>query len=145
MFFQNFSNMKSMKLVLPIIELFSPWLRTLSREDEPFMGDTTEFCKGMPNWKAVGPDGLRAELLKLDHPELIQPVVLSQHACSCSDNGTILNQRKYAIIEALHQKRYRSDCSNCGRISFVANAGKLLLEIVASLLSNCCEAREYTP
>ena len=78
--------MKSMKLVLPIIELFSPRLRTLSREDEPFMGDTTEFCKGMPNWKAVGPDGLRAELLKLYHPELIQPLVLSQNACQYLDN-----------------------------------------------------------
>ena len=28
--------------------------------------------KAMPNWKAIGPDGLPAELLKLDHPEIIQ-------------------------------------------------------------------------
>ncbi len=32
----------------------------------------TEAPKGMPNWKAVGPDGLPAELLKIDHPAFAQ-------------------------------------------------------------------------
>ena len=36
------------------------------------MDDMTGVIWGMPNWKAVGPDSLPAELLKLDNPEFIR-------------------------------------------------------------------------
>ena len=36
------------------------------------MDDMMGVIRGMPNWKAVGPDSLPAEILKLDHPEFIR-------------------------------------------------------------------------
>ena len=36
------------------------------------MDDMMGVIRGMPNWKAVGPDSLPAEVLKLDHPEFIR-------------------------------------------------------------------------
>ena len=32
----------------------------------------TEALEGMSNWKVVGPDGVPAELLKIDHPAFAQ-------------------------------------------------------------------------
>ena len=51
-----------------------PTLRPLapSLGVEPTMDDMTGVMRGMPNWKAVGPDSLPAEVLKLDHPEFIR-------------------------------------------------------------------------
>lgn len=36
--------------------------------DEPTMDDMSAVTRGMPDWKAVEPDSLSAELLKLDRP-----------------------------------------------------------------------------
>ena len=36
------------------------------------MDEMTTVIRSMPNWKAVGPDSLPSELLKIDHPELIR-------------------------------------------------------------------------
>ena len=36
------------------------------------MDDMTAVIRGMPNWKAVGPDSLPAELLKIENPEFIR-------------------------------------------------------------------------
>ena len=36
------------------------------------MGEMTEARKGMPNWKAFGPDDLPAELLNIDHRAFAQ-------------------------------------------------------------------------
>ena len=36
------------------------------------MDEMTETREGMPNWKAVGQEGLLAELLKIDHPAFVQ-------------------------------------------------------------------------
>ena len=52
-----------------IDQLFPPRLLEVSLGDEPSMDEMMEVIKGMPNWKAVGPDGLPADVLKLDHPE----------------------------------------------------------------------------
>ena len=38
------------------------------------MDDMTAVIRGMPNWKAVGPDFLSAEMLNIDHPEFIRYV-----------------------------------------------------------------------
>ncbi|CAN0491162.1 unnamed protein product, partial [Laminaria digitata] len=38
---------------------------TPSLGDKPTVDDMTAVIRGMPNWKAVGPDSLPAELLKL--------------------------------------------------------------------------------
>ena len=36
------------------------------------MDDMMRVIRGMPNWKAVGPDSLPAEVLKLDHTEFFR-------------------------------------------------------------------------
>ena len=88
----------------------------------------------VPNWKAVRPDGLPAELLKLDHPEIIQcfhHILLNGWI-----TGQVPQQWKDAIIKVLHKKKDTSDCNNYKGISLVAHAGNVLLKIVASRLSN---------
>ena len=49
------------------------------------------------------------------------------------------------IIKFLHKKKDRTDCNNYRGISLVAHAGKGLLKIVASRLSNYCETEEFLP
>ena len=108
------------------------------------MDEMTEALKGMSSWKAVGPDGLPAELLKIDHPAFAQ----------CFHNilvtvwlttGEVPQEWKYAIDKVLHKKKDRTDCNNYRGISLVAHAGKVFLKIVASRLSNYCETKELLP
>ena len=87
----------------------------------------------MPNWKAVGPDSLPAELLKFDHPEFIR--YFHNLLVNVSRTGDVPQQWKDATIEkVIHKKKDRSDCNNC-RGSLVAHSGKVLLKMVASRLS----------
>ena len=65
-------NTKSLKLDATIIDLVPPRPPKLSLEDEPSMDEMTEALRGKSNLKAVGPDGLPAELLKIDHPAFAQ-------------------------------------------------------------------------
>ena len=65
-------NTGSLKIDPTIIYLYPPRPLEVSLGDEPSIDEMTEVIKGMPNWKAVGPDGLPAEVLKLDHPEFVQ-------------------------------------------------------------------------
>ena len=103
----------------------------------------TGVIRGTPNWKAVGSDSLPAEVPNHDHPEFIR----------CSNNlvvilwrmGEVLKQWKDATIKVLHQKKDRPDCNNYRGISRVVYAGKVLLKMVASRLSNYCEAKELLP
>ena len=66
------SNTKSLKLDPTIIDPLPPRSLELSLGDEPFLDQTMGVIRAVPNWKAVGPDGLLAELLKLDHLKIIQ-------------------------------------------------------------------------
>ena len=71
-FFQTLLNKKSPKLDLTITALFLQPPLAPSLGVEPTMNDMMGVIRGMPNWKAVGPDSLPAEVLKLDHPEFIR-------------------------------------------------------------------------
>ena len=71
-FFQTLLNKKSPKLDLTITVLFPQRPLAPSLGDEPTMDDMTGVIRGMPNWKAVGPDSLPAKVLKHDHPEFIR-------------------------------------------------------------------------
>ena len=53
---------------------------------------------GMLNWKAVGPDGLPAEVLKIGHPAFAQQCFhnILVHACV---TGKVPQQWKCAIIK----------------------------------------------
>ena len=107
------------------------------------MDEMTEALKGMSNWKAVGPDGLPAELLKIDHPAFAQ--CFHNILVNVWLTGEVPQQWKDAIIKVLHKKKDRTDCNNYRGISLVAHAGKVLLKIVASRLRNYCETEELLP
>ena len=93
----------------------------------------------------VDPDSLWAELLKLDHPELIgcfHNRLESMYVCRTRDAP---KQWKYATIKVFNKKEDRSDCSKYRGISLVAHSGKVLHKIVASGLSNYCETGVILP
>ena len=70
--FQTLLNMKSPNLDLTITVLFPQGPLGPSLGVEPTMYDMIGVIRGMPTCKAVGPDSLPAEVLKLNHPEFIR-------------------------------------------------------------------------
>ena len=114
-FFQTLLNKKS-----PILDLTTTVLLTQrplapSLGVEPTMDDILGVIRGMPNWKAVGPDFLPAEVLKLDHPEFIR--YFHNLLVNVWSTGEVPQQWKYATIKVLHKKKDRSDCNNYRGIS----------------------------
>ena len=107
------------------------------------MDEMTEALKGMSNWKAVGPDGLPAELLKIDHPAFAQ--CFHDTLVDVWVTREVLERWKDAIIKVLHKKKDRAECNSYRGISLVAHAGKALLKIVVCRLSSYCEAQGILP
>ena len=133
-FFQTRLYKKSPKLDPTISTLFSQRPLTPSLGSEPTMDDMPGEIRGMPNWKAVRPESLPAQLLKLDHPEFIW--CFHNLLVNVWRTGDAPQQWKHTTIKVLHKKKDRSDCDNCRGISLVAQLGKVLLKIAAPLLSN---------
>ena len=100
-FCQNLLNTKSLKLDPTII--LPPRPPKLSLEDEPSMDEMTEALKGMSNWKAVGPDGLPVELLKIDHPAFAQ--CFHNILVNVWSTGEVPQQWKDAIIKSFTKRR----------------------------------------
>ena len=128
------------KLDLTISALFPQRPLTALLGDEPTMDDMPAVIRGMPNWKAVGPDSLPAEILKIDHPEFIRYFhnLLVNVWRTCD----VPQQWKDATMKVLNTK---NDWSNYRGISLVAHSGRVLLKMVASRLSNYCEAEGILP
>ena len=103
----------------------------------------TVAIRGISNQKAVGPDSLPAELLKVDHPESIRH--FHNLLVNVWRTGGVPPRWKYATIKVLEKKKDRSDCYNYRGSLLVARSGKVLLKIVASRLSNYCEAEGILP
>ena len=59
--------------------------------------------------------------------------------------GEVPQRWKDATIKVLYKKKDHSDCNNYRGISLVAHSGKVLLTMVASRLSNYCEAKGILP
>ena len=106
-------------------------------------GYMTGVIRGMPNWKAVGPDSLPAEAPKHDHPAFIR--YFNNLLVILWRMGEVLQQWKDATMKVLHKNKDRPDCNNYRGISRVVYAGKVLLKMVTSRLSNSCEAKELLP
>ena len=83
-FFQTLLNRKSPKLDLTITIVFPQRPLAPSLGVEPTMDDMMGVIRGMPNWNAVGPDSLPAEVLKLDHPEFIR--YFHNVLCQCAEH-----------------------------------------------------------
>ena len=73
------------------------------------MDEMTAVIRGMPNWKAVGPDSMPSELLKIDHPEFIR--YFHDLLVGVWRTGDVPQQWKHATMKVLHQKKDRSDCN----------------------------------
>ena len=61
------------------------------------------------------------------------------------NGGEVPQQWKEATIKVLYKKSDRSNCNNYRGISLLSHAGKVLLKIVANLLSDYCEAHGILP
>ena len=104
------------------------------------MQELTDAIRSLAKGKAVGPDGVSVELLKItlngDPPlrrRLLDIVVRIWRG------GEVPQQWKDAIIMVLHKKNDRTECGNYRGISLVAHAGKILPKIMDRHLSEYCE------
>ena len=102
--------------------------------------------KSMANAKAVGPDGLPAELLKLGIQQ-DRTILLELHRLTTLiwREGKVRQQWKDAAITVLHKKGDKTECGNYRGISLVSHAGKVLLKVVARRLGAYCEAKGLLP
>ena len=109
---------------------------------EPTEEEIAIAMKAMSNTKAVGPDGLSAELLKLGL-QLDRTILRELHRLTIRiwRQGKVPQQWKDAIITVLHKKGDKKKCGNYRGISLVSQAGKVLLKVVVRKLSAYCEAK----
>ena len=113
---------------------------------EPTEEDIATAMKAMANAKAVGPDGLPAELLKLGLQQ-DRTILRELHRLTILiwRQGKVPQHWKDAVITVLHKKGDKTECENYHGISLVSHAGKVLLNVVARRLSAYCEAKGLLP
>ena len=75
---------------------------------------TKKALRSVVNGKAMEPDELPAELLKLGLSDSSHEILLSFHGIIVAVwmMGEVTQEWKYANIEALHKKKDRTECSN---------------------------------
>ena len=102
---------------------------------EPTEEKIAAAMKAMTNAKAVGPDGLPAELMKLGLQQ-DRTILLELHRFTTPiwREGKVPQQWKYAVIAVLHKKDDKTECGNYRGILLVSHAGKVLLKVVAKRL-----------
>ena len=120
-FFQTLLNRRSPKLDLPITVLFPQRPLAPSLGVEPTMDDMMGVIRDIPNWKAVGPDFLPAEVLNSTTLSLSGTFILA----NMWRTGEVPQQWKDATIKVLHKKKDRSHCNNYRGISLVAHSGSI--------------------
>ena len=106
-----------------------------------------EAFRALANRKAVGPDGLPAELLKVlaDEGELDTLGKFHDIIVTVWRGVGVPQPWKDATIKVLHKKKDRAECGNYRGISLVAHAGKVLLKVIAGRLSDYCERENILP
>ena len=138
--FHTLLNGKSPKLDPNIAEGLDQWPENMPLGVQPTMQVLTDAICSLANGKAVGPDGVTVELIKITlngdyalRRRLLDIVVRIWRG------GEVPQQWKDAIIMVLHIIKDRTECGNYRRISLVAHAVKILLKIVILHLSEYCE------
>ena len=111
------------------------------------MSETKKALRSMANGKAMGPDELPAEMLKLGLSDSSHETLHAFHDIIVAVwmTGEVPQEWKDAIIKVLHKKIDRTECSNYRGLSLVAHAGKVLLKIVANRLGDFCEEAGIFP
>ena len=101
----------------------------------------------MANGKAMEPDELPSELLKLGLSDSSHEILLAFHDIIVAVwmTGKVPQGWKYATIKVLHKEKNRTECSNYRGLSLVAHAGKVFLKIVANRLGDFCEEAGILP
>ena len=101
----------------------------------------------MADGKAMGPDELPVELLKLGLSDSSHEILLPFHDIIVAVwmTGEVPQEWKDATIKVLHKKKDRTECSNYRGLSLVAHAGKVLLKIVANRLGDFCDQAGILP
>ena len=133
-YFTSLLNTTSTALNRTIIEGLSQKPTALSLGDPPVVSETKKALRSMVNGKAMGPDELPAELLKLMLSDSSHKILLAFHDIIVDVwmTGEIPQEWKDAFIKVLHKKKDRTECSNYRGLSLVAHVGKVLLKIVAN-------------
>ena len=113
---------------------------------EPTEEEISTAMKAVANAKAVGPDGLPAELLKLGLQQ-DRTILLELHRLTTLIwfEGKVPKQWKDAVNTVLHKKEGKTKCGHYRGISLVSHRGKVLLKVVARRLSAYCEAKGLLP
>ena len=148
-FFNTLLNSKSPTLNPDVVEqvMQRPATRaTRHLAAVPDLEEVEAATKGLGNWKAVGPDLLAAELLKVDGDD--EPVVLERLRAifvEVWNGGEMPQEWKDAIIKVLYKKGDRSNCNNYRGISLLSHVGKVLAKTITNRLSAFCEANEILP
>ena len=112
-------------------------------DDEPTLFEVEEAILGMANRKAVGPDELPAELIKLfldgDQALLRQfhDIIVTMWR-----KREVPQQWKDATIKVLFKKKDPTECGNYRGISLVSHAGKVLTKLITTRLSHYCERED---
>ena len=141
--FHKLVNTKSPLLDLTIVGELKAWLGSL--DDFPSRYEVEDAIRVMANRKAVESDCLPAELVKVlaDEGESDTLGIFHDIIVAVRRGGGAPQQWKYAVIEVLHNKKDRTECGSYRRISLVANAGKVLLRVIAGHLSDYCERKKH--
>ena len=113
----------------------------LSLGDLPVVNETKQALRSMTNGKAMGPDELSAELLKLGLSNSSHETLLAFHGITVAVWMTedVSQEWKDATIKVLHKKKDWTGCGNHRGLSLGAYAGKVLLRVVANRPGNFCE------
>ena len=146
-YFTSLLNTTSATLNRTIIEDLSQTPIALSLGDPPVVSETKKALRSMANGKAMGPDELPVELLKLGLSDSSHEILLAFHDIIVAVwvTGEVPQEWKDATIKVLHKKKDRTECSNYRGLSLVAHAGKVLLKIVANRLGDFCEEAGILP
>eukprot|EP00752_Nemacystus_decipiens_P005558 g5029.t1 len=148
-FFDTLLNSKSSTLNPDVVEQVAqrPTTRATRRlAAVPDLEEVEAATKGLGNWKAVGPDLLAAELLKVDGDD--EPIVRERLRAIFVEvwNGGEMPQKwKDATIKVLYKKGDRSNCNNFRGISLLSHVGKVLAKTITNRLTAFCEANDILP
>ena len=145
-FFRSLLNSKSDMLDADIPKRRSQHPVASALGIEPTEEDIATAMKEMANAKAVGQDGLPAELLKLGLQQN-RTILRELHrlAILIWRQGKVPQQWEYAVLTVLHKKGDKTECGNYRGIPLVSHAGKFLLKVVTRRLSAYCEAKILLP
>ena len=146
-YFTSLLNTTSVTLNRTIIEGLPQKPIALSLGDPPVVSETKKALRSMANGKAMGPDELPVELLKLGLSDSSHEILLPFHEIIVAVwmTGEVPQEWKDATIKVLHKKKDWTECSNYRGLSLVAHAGKVLLKIVANRLGDFCEEAGILP